>query len=54
MARSLRDAVLSLPPYHLISWGSLLGMELYQVSYDGVPSHAPSSDPRTSNLFSRP
>ena len=31
MARLYLEALLSLGPYHLFSWGSLLGMELYQV-----------------------
>jgi hypothetical protein len=46
MAGSLRNSVLSLPPYHLISWGSLLGMELYQVS----PAEPCTQVPHTQSL----
>lgn len=30
---SALDSVLSLAPYHLLSYGTLLGTEIYQVGY---------------------
>ncbi|KAB8542085.1 hypothetical protein FH972_025548 [Carpinus fangiana] len=28
----ISDTILSLTPYHLVAWGALMGMELYQVA----------------------